>query len=168
MAGGSSEGRLKYRENLNRAFSALQRMEERLARIEALLKKLTLDIEEEAREFLGSRLRRMGIEVELGRLELPGLELDIYGVSGDVCVVGEATVRLGAREIERLARRVERLAREHPEKVRPRIVAVAYTSLASEDAVREAERRGIWVLKATKDYTKPPALAGEGGPGSAR
>ena len=130
----------------------------RLDRVERTLEKLTLDIEEEAREVLEFRLREMGVDVRLERLELPELELDIYGVSGDVCVLGEATVRLGRARVEELARKVKRVSTKHPDLLRPKKVVVIYTSLATKDALREAERLKIWVVKATGDLTSPPEL----------
>ena len=75
-----------------------------------------------------------------------------------MCVVGEATVRLGVEGVRRLARRVERLREEYPEYLRPRLIVVIYTSLATREAVREAGERGMWVLKATRDLTEPPRL----------
>ena len=60
-----------------------------------------------------------------------------------MCVVGEATVRLGVEGVRRLARRVERLREEYPEYLRPRLIVVIYTSLATREAVREAGERGL-------------------------
>ena len=148
----------RLREDFNRMLSIIGRIEGRLTRVERTLEKLTLDIEEEAREVVRHRLREMGVDAKLERLELPGLELDIYGASGDLCILGEATVRLGKRGVEELARKVEALSRMRPDLLRPRTIVLAYTSLATREAVEEAERRGIWILKATGDVTKPPEL----------
>ncbi|RLE76061.1 MAG: hypothetical protein DRJ56_04700, partial [Thermoprotei archaeon] len=149
---------VKLREDFNRMLSVLLKVEGRLGRVERTLEKLTLEVEEEAREVLRSRLREMGLEVKLGRLELPELELDIYGASSDVCVVGEATIRLGRRRVEELAEKIERLSATRPELLRPIVVAVIYAPTATREALEEAERRGIWVLRATGDLTKPPAV----------
>ncbi|MEM2823071.1 MAG: hypothetical protein QXF69_03155, partial [Thermofilaceae archaeon] len=134
------------------------RIDERLTRVGRTLDKLTLDIEEEAREVLGFRLRGMGVIVELTRLELPGFEINLYGASNDVCVIGEATVRLGKEGVEELVRKVKDLEVLYPNLLRPRRVLVIYTSLATSDAVKEAEENGVWVLKATGNLTHPPKL----------
>ena len=44
--------------------------------------------------------------MEVGSLNLPEFELDIYGVSGEVCIVGEATVRGGAGIIDEFTREI--------------------------------------------------------------
>ncbi len=51
-------------------FAAFKVMDERLGRVEKTLK-LTLDIEEGAREIIEGRLSKMGINIKLKRLELP-------------------------------------------------------------------------------------------------
>ena len=143
---------------LERLQRGVEAMEVRLERVERTLDKLTLDIEEEAREVVAHRLRQMGLQVRLERLELPGVEIDLYGASSDVCVIGEATVRLGKGGARELKRKVESLARLRPDLLRPRVILVAYTSLATAEALEEAEREGVWVLKATGDLTPPPPL----------
>ncbi|MEM2617069.1 MAG: hypothetical protein QXL64_06035 [Thermofilaceae archaeon] len=128
-----------------------------LTRVGRTLDKLTLDIEE-AREVLGFRLRGMGVIVELTRLELPGFEINLYGASYDVCVIGEATVRLSKEGVEELVRKVKDLEVLYPNLLRPRRVLAIYTSLATSDALKEAEENGVWELKATDDLTHRPKL----------
>jgi len=50
------------------------------------------------------------------------------------------------------------LSKKFPDYLRPKVILVIYTSLATKEAVKEAEREGIWVLKAIKDITKPPKI----------
>lgn len=140
--------------------SVVKRMEARLSRVERTLEKVTLDIEEEAREVLRSRLREMGYEVDLDILRLPMLEIDIYGVSRDLCVIGEATVRLGVRSLDRFIGKVERLEKLYPDKLKPKKVVLVYTCLATDEAVRKARERGIWILKALGDITPFTILEG--------
>jgi chromosome segregation ATPase len=149
------EEQTRLREDFNRMFKAFDK---RMSRIERTLEKLTLDIEDEAKEVIEGRLSRMGFDIKLERLELPDLELNLYGANGNLCVIGEATVRLGLKEVEKLARAVDKLINERPDLLRPKKILVLYTSLATEIALKEAEKEGIWVLKATKDLTKPPKL----------
>ena len=145
----------RLREDFNKMFKMFN---ERMNRIERTLEKLTLDIEDEAREVIEERLSKMGFDIKLERLELPDFELNIYGVNKDICVIGEATVRLGLKEVKKLIRVFKKLVKEKPELLRPKKILVLYTSLATEIALKEAEKEGIWVLKAAKDLTKPPKL----------
>jgi hypothetical protein len=46
----------------------------------------------------------------------------------------------------------------YPEKLKPKIIRVIYTSLAMPDLIERAEKEGIWVLKATGDIVKPKDL----------
>jgi sugar diacid utilization regulator len=147
------EEQIKLREDFNRMFKAF---DNRMNRIERTLEKLTLDIEDEAKEVIEGRLSKMGFDIKLERLELPDLELNLYGTNGNLCVIGEATVRLGLKEVEKLVKAVDKLIEERPDLLRPKKILALYTSLATEVALKEAEKEGIWVLKATKDLTKPP------------
>jgi len=123
----------------------------RLSRIERTLEKLTLDIEDEARSIVSHRLKQMGLDIKVDRLQLPELELNIYGASDDVCVLGEASVRANLPLLEELKRKYEKLKATRPDLLRKRVILVIYTSLAMPELVEVAEKEGIWVLKATGD-----------------
>jgi len=152
------EEQVKLREDFNRMLGLIDRMDNRLSRVERTLEKLTIDVEDEARSFLKHRLRELGISVELTSLILPDLELNIYGASEDVCVVGEATVRAGVGTLEELMGKLEKLRREYPDRLRRRIILVVYVSLPTAELVEEAKRRGGWLLKATEEFHRPEKL----------
>jgi chromosome segregation ATPase len=143
----------RLREDFNKMFMAF---DVRLSRVEGTLQKLTLDVEDEARSIIKYRLKKdFGIEMDLAPLFLPELELNIYGVSGDVCVVGEATVRAGRGILDTLLNKIEVLKAKYPEKLRKRLIPVIYVCLPMPELVEEAARRKVWVLKATQDFCKP-------------
>jgi len=120
------------------------------------LERVTMSEEEEAKEVLGHRLKALGIPMALRRLELPGLEIDLYGASDGVCLMGEATVRAGIRLVEELDAKASMLAERHPELLRPRVIKAIYTILATPEAIEEANRKGIWVLDWKGDLSKGP------------
>jgi hypothetical protein len=143
----------KLREDFNKMFAAFDL---RLRRVEGTLQKLTLDVEDEARSIIKYRLKTdFGIEMDLTPLFLPELELNIYGVSDDVCVVGEATVRAGRSVLNMLLDKIELLKAKYPEKLRKRLIPVIYVCLPMPELIEEAAKRKIWVLKATQDFYKP-------------
>jgi chromosome segregation ATPase len=152
------EEQVKLREDFNRMLVLIDRMDNRLSRVERTLEKLTIDVEDEAKSFLKHRLRELGISVELTSLILPDLELNIYGASEDVCVVGEATVRTGVGTLEELIGKFEKLRREYPERLRRRIILVIYASLPTAELVEEARSKGVWLLKATEEFHRPEKL----------
>jgi len=135
---------------------AIERMDKRLTRVEKTLEKLTIDIEEEARSIVAHRLRQMGYDIELDRLQLPGVELDLYGAIDDMCVVGECGVRAGPSLLEELKHKLETLKKLYPSLLRPKTILVIYASLALPELVESAKRERVWVLKATKDVVPPP------------
>ncbi|MEM2696001.1 MAG: hypothetical protein QXU09_03600 [Thermoproteota archaeon] len=140
------------REDFNRMY---RQLDIRLTRVERTLEKITLDIEEEARIIVKYRLREMGYEVEIGSLILPEAEINIYGASNEICIIGEASVRAPANIIDKINSSLEKLRTLYPDKLRPKILKVVYTSLAMPDLIERAEKEGIWVLKATGDIVKP-------------
>ena len=129
------EEQIKLREDFNKMLTLIDRMNARLSRVERTLEKLTIDVEDEAKSFLKHRLRELGISVELTSLILPDLELNIYGASEDVCVVGEATVRASLNLIDEVDENIERLRRSYPDKIRSKVIKVIYTSLAMLDLI---------------------------------
>ena len=146
----------KLRDDFNRMFKLVDL---RLSRVERTLEKLTVDIEEEARSIIRHRLKTdLGLEMEIGSLILPELELNIYGVSDEVCVVGEATVRGGAGVINELLEKIKLLKSRYPDKLRRKTIPVIYVCLPLPELIREAKERSIWVLKATQDYYKPSQI----------
>ncbi|MEM1582354.1 MAG: hypothetical protein QXK89_07600 [Candidatus Bathyarchaeia archaeon] len=142
----------RLREDFNRAF---RRLDTRLSRVERTLEKITLDIEDEARIVIEYRLREMGYEIKLGPLILPGVELNIYGVSDDLCVIGEASIRASINLIDKIDRGIKKVKSMQPGKIRGKIIRVIYTSLAMPDLIERAEKEGVWILKATGDIVKP-------------
>ncbi len=93
-------------------------------------------------------------------LILPGLELNIYGASDEICVVGEATVRGGAEIAEELLRKIERLRLEHPEMLRRNLIKVVYVCLPLPELVDRGKEDGIWILKATEEFHRPEMKIG--------
>jgi len=142
----------RLRDDFNRFFKLL---DARLSRVERTLEKLTLEIEEEARIIIGHRLKEMGYDIKVSSLILPDVELNIYGVLDDICIVGEATVRASSNLIDEVDENIKRLRRSYPDKIRGKVIRVIYTSLAMPDLIERAESEGVWVLKATEDIVKP-------------
>lgn len=152
----------KMREDFNRMYEHMNagfaRIERRLGRVERTVEKLTLDIEEEARIVVRHRLKEMGYEVEIGALMLPKVEINIYGVSGDLCIIGESTIRASADVIDEMNEKIEKLKKLYPDALRPKILKVIYVCLALPDLIERAKKEGVWVLKATGDIVKPESL----------
>ncbi|MGC8962244.1 MAG: hypothetical protein ACP5K1_07400 [Candidatus Bathyarchaeia archaeon] len=152
------EEQKKLREDFNRMLERIERVEVRLGRIEKTLDKLTIDVEDEARSFVKHRLMEMGLRLDSSSLILPDPEVNIYGASDEVCVIGEATVRAGAGLAEELQRKLERLKRDHPERLRRKVILLIYASLPTFELIEEAKERGIWLLKAAEEFHRPEKL----------
>ena len=145
------------REDFNMMLKEIRSIDTRLGRIERTLEKLTVDIEEEARSIIKYRLKKdLGLNIEINSLTLPELELNIYGASNDTCIIGEASVRGGTRIIQELTEKIETLKNKYPEKLRKLTIPVIYVCTPLPELIEEAKKKKIWVLKATKDYYKPP------------
>lgn len=146
------------REDFNKMLAVFKVFSRRLGRVERTLEKLTVDIEDEARSVIKHRLKEMGIDIELTSLTLPRLEFNLYGVSNDTCVVGEATVRAGAPLVDKLFKRLKRLKDNYPEKLRKNVILVIYASLPMAGLVEKVKEKGIWLLKATEEFHRPEKL----------
>jgi len=131
------------------------KMYEDMRRLRVTVDRLCVSEEEEAREVISDRL---GGVVRLGRLQLPHMEINIYGATAETCVVGEATVRLGVILVEKLEGKVRDLQRLYPEYLRDKTVKVIYTLVATPQALELARKRGIWVLTWREDLTPRPEI----------
>ena len=157
------EEMIRMREEFDKRFETmradfnrmLDMIDRRLTRVERTLEKLTLDIEEEARSIVAHRLREMGYEMVISPLMKPEVELDIYGATSELCVMGEASVRAGISVLRDLKRKLSIVEKRYPDLLRPKVLLIIYTSLAMPELVEEAEKEGIWVLKATEDIVAP-------------
>ncbi|MCS7113609.1 MAG: hypothetical protein RMJ00_06085 [Nitrososphaerota archaeon] len=143
----------EHDKKFNEIISEIRDIRRELAEVRTYIERTSLTLEEEAWEVIAYKLRRIGIDVELSRLILPGLEINIYGATDDLCIVGEASTRAGARIVSSVDEKIDALKKRYPEYLRGRILKVVYTMWATEDAVEEARKRRVWLLKTLEDLT---------------
>jgi chromosome segregation ATPase len=139
----------------NSIIAEIRDIRKELVDVKSYIERLSLTLEEEAWEVITSRLRRMGVDVKLTRLILPELEINIYGAVDDLCVLGEASTKVGVGVLRSVDEKLTELRRRYPEYLRRKVLKVVYTMWATEDAVKEAKKRNIWLLKALEDLTPP-------------
>ncbi|MEM0008854.1 MAG: hypothetical protein QXX32_02525 [Thermofilum sp.] len=137
---------------------ALRKGQEKLWRevkhIHVTTDRLALSLEEEARSFIAHRLKQeLGIDVELDRVFVDSEEIDIYGATGDICIIGEATTRLGPKRVQRLIRRIELIKQRRPELLRKKIIKAIYTYVAVPQALEIATNNKVWVLDWQRNLT---------------
>ena len=118
------------------------------------VERLTLTVEDEGRDVIRHRLRsELNVDVPLDRVWVDGREVNIYGAVGELCVVGEATVRLGVKLLDELEEKIVSIKERRPDLLRPKLIKVVYADYAIPLALDEARARGIWVLKWSGDLT---------------
>ena len=118
------------------------------------LERLTLSLEEESIDVIKHRLSDdLGISIDLVTIVVDKKEIDIYGVSDDLCVIGEATVRLGKSFVKRLERIIKYVRDRRLGLLRKRLIKVIYTFYATGDAKKRAIERGVWIVRARGDIT---------------
>ena len=123
-------------------------------RVAVTLEKLTLSAEDEAHDVLKIRLKEeLGLDIALGRIFVDEKEINIYGASDDVCVIGEVTVRLGTNLLEELEGKLLLIRQKRPELLRPRLIKVVYADYASPSALKMATEQKVWVTKWSGNIT---------------
>ncbi len=144
----------KLRKEVVALRSGVNALKKETGAIRTTLERLTLTIEEEAKSVVRRRVReRLNVDVELDRIFVDSMEVNIYGAAGDLCVVGEATVRLGPTLVSELLSRIEAIKRNRPDLLRRRIVKVIYADYATPEALEAAKKAKVWVLKWDEDLT---------------
>ena len=142
------------REGQNRLWEEVRDMRKTINRMSVTLERLTISVEEEAASFIRHNVReRLGVDIRLGRAFVDATEIDLYGAEGDLCVIGEATVRLGTNLVEELIEKVELLKAKRPDMLRRRLIKVIYADYATPEAIELAKARKVWVLKWSGDLT---------------
>jgi hypothetical protein len=153
-----AEEQVKLREDFNKILLRFEKMENRLIRVERTLEKLTIDVEDEAKSVIKFKLREFGMSLELTSLALPDLEINVYGASDDICVIGEATVRAGAKLIDELLEKFKKLKTDYPNLLRKKIIFVIYVSLPMAELIEKAKEKNVWLLKATEEFFRPEKI----------
>ncbi|GAB6945544.1 hypothetical protein [Vulcanisaeta sp. JCM 14467] len=137
----------------------LSQMRETINQMNRTLQKLTYSIEDEAIDVVSWKLReRLGVNVRLGRLVITEggrevLELNIYGVTDDLCVVGDATLDLRVNKVRELIKAIDELRSRYPQYLRPRVIKVLYCMRYVPEAIDEARKNGVWVLTWREELT---------------
>jgi SMC interacting uncharacterized protein involved in chromosome segregation len=137
-----------------RMMVTIEKLSKEQEQIRITLERLTLSVEEEARDVIRYRLKNeLGIEISLDRIFIDDKEVNIYGVSDEVCVIGEASVRLGTGLVEELERLIDKIRKEKPELLRPKLIKVIYADYSVPKAIELASNCNIWVLNWEGDIT---------------
>ncbi|MFN3622372.1 MAG: hypothetical protein ACK4TI_05725 [Nitrososphaerales archaeon] len=118
------------------------------------VERLTLSVEDEARDVIRHRLKaELNIDIPLDRVWVDEKEVNVYGASDELCVVGEATVRLGVKLIDELEDKIDLMRSKRPDLLKPKLIKVVYADYAVPSALEYAKAKGIWVLKWSGDLT---------------
>jgi dsDNA-binding SOS-regulon protein len=148
------EGQNKLWEEVKSLREGYDKLLKNQKEMRVMLERLTLSVEDEARDVISYRLKKeLGIDVRLDRIFVNEREINIYGVSGEVCVVGEATVRLGVSLVEELEEKIELIKKEKPELLKPKLIKVIYADYSVPRALELASNYNIWVLNWKGDLT---------------
>jgi uncharacterized protein YoxC len=141
------EGQNKLWKEIKSIRLEMRAMREEQRRLSITVERLTISVEEEARDVISYRLNKeLGIEIKLDRLFIKGREINIYGASGDICVIGEASVRLGPRIVNEVEKKIELIRKYKPELLRPKLIKVIYTDIVLPHVLELASKNNIWVL----------------------
>lgn len=142
------------REGQNKLWEEVREMRITISRMSATLERLTLTVEEEARGMIKHRIKQdLKVDIELSSIFIDSKEVNIYGATEDLCVIGEATVRLGVNLVYELLNKIELIRSKRPDLLRKRIIKVIYTDYAVPEAVEAARNNNIWVMRWEKDLT---------------
>jgi len=149
----------RFKEEQNRIWKEIKRlhkeiklMQKEQRRFRIIFEKLTPPIEEEARDVISYRLsKELGIEIKLDKLLIKGREINIYGAVGDICVIGEASVKLRPKIVKEIEEKIELLRKYKPELLRPKLIKVIYTDVAFPNGLKLASKNNIWVLNWKED-----------------
>jgi chromosome segregation ATPase len=135
------------REEQTKIWKEIKAMREEQRRLSITVERLTISVEEEARDVISYRLsKELGIEIKLDRLFINDREINIYGTVGDICVIGEASVRVGPRIVREIEEKIELIRKYKPELLKPKLIKVIYADVVPPKVLELASKNNIWVL----------------------
>jgi uncharacterized protein YoxC len=135
--------------SINERIKAIQEEQRRLS---ITVERLTISVEEEAKDVISYRLsKELGIEIKLDRLFINDREINIYGAVGDICVIGEASVRIGPRIVKEIEEKIELIRKYKPELLKPKLIKVIYADVVPPKVLELASKNNIWVLSWKED-----------------
>ncbi|MEM0452850.1 MAG: hypothetical protein QW382_07055 [Nitrososphaerota archaeon] len=115
---------------------------------------VSITLEEDAGSIIEKRLREKGITVSLGMLVKPYVELDIYGSSDSITVIGETKTRLAPKHVRLLERKIEKIKSQEPELLKGKIVKTIYALWVHPEAYNECKAKNIWLNTPDKELTE--------------
>lgn len=124
------------------------------SRLESRLDKISLSVEDDARVIIEYHLKKRGIDIKLGELVLPDMQVNIYGTSDNICVIGEVETRAGVSLLNELKRKYKQLREKYPEYLRKNVILVIYTLSLTYDLIEKAKKENIWLLRATTEFAR--------------
>jgi len=125
-----------------------------LRELRVSFERLTLSVEEEGRDVVRHRLKdELNVDIPIDRIWVDDREVNIYGASGDLCVIGEATVRLGVKLLDELEEKIAYIRGRRPDLLKPKLIKVVYADYAVPSALEKARDKGVWVVKWSGDLT---------------
>jgi len=120
--------------------------------IATTLQRLTVDLEDSARDWVLYFLRQRGYSCTAERLWVnKSYEFDIYCNAGSITVAGEAKVRISANIVSSVFNRVQGLQRGWPGKVSGRLVPVIYALVVDPTAEQRARELGVWLIESRRE-----------------
>jgi len=120
--------------------------------IATTLQRLTVDLEDSARDWVSYFLRQRGYSCTAERLWVnKSYEFDIYCNAGSITVVGEAKVRISANIVSNVFNRIQGLQRGWPDKVSGRLVPVIYALVVDPTAEQRARELGVWLIESRRE-----------------
>ena len=122
--------------------------------VKASLDMLMLSLEEEARDCVSAWLSKYGITMEPRSEIMCGMEINLFDVSGDYVLLGDATVRAGPKVVEWIVNRARKLVRCMPEYRGKEFIIVIYAMYFAPAAIEKAKEHNVWLVSARKEYTE--------------
>ena len=121
------------------------------------LRRLIGELEDEAKEIVALYLRsEYDIKVRLETFRIEKIvEVNIYGCTDDLCVIGECKNRIGPSVLLKVCMNAIKLAKHRPNALRRKIILVVYGIHVVEIAKKYALRYGICIITPKGIITEP-------------
>ncbi len=126
--------------------------------VKASLDRLMVSLEEEAQSWVRHLLKKHGIEMNVRREFVGDMEIDIFGESDDIVLVGDATVRAGRGVIEWIHNRARKISRL-PRFAGKKFIVIIYAMHYTPEAIELAKKFGVWLIRSGVEVSKFQIIA---------
>ncbi|ARM76681.1 hypothetical protein [Acidianus manzaensis] len=145
----------KRDEKFDAMLKSIRKLEKQNDQTLRTIANMTTSLEQEAMEHVMYMLKnKFNMEVDLYRLEIKNIEIDIYGENKDYVVIGEVKTRGGISTLKQFEKHLKIIKQAKPEINNKKLILIIYAPVVTKELVDSCREKGIYLTNGYRDFTE--------------